>query len=89
MVSTYIGGRKDGRKDREAKTKSLCFFFEKAGDHMFVRFNEIPSMPLEYIKETQTYGDNMKTVYPPQTQFAGEGGGGNSIMNFVFFSTIW
>ena len=76
MVPTYIVGRKDGPKNGEAKTKSLRFFFEKAGDHMFARFNEIPSMALEYIKETKTYGDNMKTVYPPQTQFAGEGEAG-------------
>ena len=52
---------------------------------MFARFNEILSMALEYIKETKTYGDNMKAVNPPQTQFAGEGRGGDSIMNFVFF----
>ena len=48
---------------------------------MFARFDENPAMTLQDIKETkryrrthrQTHGrtDNMKTVYPPQTKFAG------------------
>ena len=49
--------------------------------NMFARFDENPAMTLEDIKETKRYGrtdrqthartDNMKTVYPPQTKFAG------------------
>ena len=45
--------------------------------NMFARFNENPAMTLQDIKETKRYGrthtrtDNMKTVYPPQTKFAG------------------
>ena len=51
---------------------------------VFAKFDEIPSMTLQDIKETKRYGhtfvrlartdgqtDNVKTVYPPQTQFAG------------------
>ena len=48
---------------------------------MFARFDENPAMTLKNIKETKRYGrthgrthaqtDNMKTVYPPQTKFAG------------------
>ena len=49
---------------------------------MFARFDENPAMTLQDIKETnvtdgQTDGrkhtrtDNVKTVYPPQTKFAG------------------
>ena len=48
---------------------------------MFARFDEIPAMTLQDIKETKRYGrthartdghsDNVKTVYPPQTKFAG------------------
>ena len=40
---------------------------------MFVRFGENPAMTLKDIKETKRYGrtDNVKTVYPPQTKFAG------------------
>ena len=40
---------------------------------MFAKFDEIPAMTLEDIKETKCYGltDNVKTVYPPQTKFAG------------------
>ena len=42
--------------------------------NVFAKFDEIPSMILEVIKETKRYGcyghtvgrsDNMKTVYPP------------------------
>ena len=49
--------------------------------NMFARFDENPAMTLEDIKETKRYGrtdartdartDNMKTVYSPQTKFAG------------------
>ena len=42
--------------------------------NMFARFDENPAMPLQDIKETlQTDArmDNVKTVYPPQTKFAG------------------
>ena len=48
---------------------------------MFARFNENQAMSLQDIKETKRYGrthartdgrtDNMKTVYPLQTKFAG------------------
>ena len=52
---------------------------------MFARFDENPAMTLRVIKETKRYGrtdartdgrtggrtDNMKTVYPLQTKFAG------------------
>ena len=53
--------------------------------NMFARFNENPAMLLQDIKETKRYGrthghtdgrmdgrtDNVKTVYPLQTKFAG------------------
>ena len=41
--------------------------------NMFARFDENPAMTLRVIKETKRYGrtDNVKTVYPLQTQFAG------------------
>ena len=45
--------------------------------NMFARFNENPAMTLQDIKETKHYGrtdgrtDNVKTVYPLQTKFAG------------------
>ena len=48
---------------------------------MFARFDENPAMTLRDIKETKRYRwmdartdagtDNVKTVYPPQTKFAG------------------
>ena len=40
---------------------------------MFARFDENPVMTLQDIKETKRYRrtDNVKTVYPPQTKFAG------------------
>ena len=44
---------------------------------MFARFDENPAMTLRVIKETKHYGsthgrtDNVKTVYPPETKFAG------------------
>ena len=45
--------------------------------NMFARFDENPALTLQDIKETKCYGcmdgwtDNLKTVYPPQTKFAG------------------
>ena len=53
--------------------------------NMFARFDENPPMTLRVIKETKRYGrtegrthgrtdartDNVKTVYPLQTKFAG------------------
>ena len=45
---------------------------------MFARFEENPAMNLQDIKETKHYRrthaltDNMKTVYQPQTKFAGD-----------------
>ena len=46
--------------------------------NMFARFDENPAMSLQDIKEIKRYGrtDNVKTVYPSQTKFAGGGGGG-------------
>ena len=53
--------------------------------NMFARFDKNPAMTLQDIKETKCYGwtharthgrlDNVKKVYPPQTKFAGGGGG--------------
>ena len=46
--------------------------------NMFARFAENPAMTLQDIKETKRFGrthrhtDNMKTVYTPQTKFAGD-----------------
>ena len=53
--------------------------------NMFARFDENPAMTFQDIKITKRYGrtdgrteghthartDNVKTVYPPQTKFAG------------------
>ena len=45
--------------------------------NMFARFDENPAMTLRVIKETKRYGrtdartDNVKTVNPLQTKFAG------------------
>ena len=46
--------------------------------NMFARFDENPAMTLRVIKVTKRYGrtdarrtDNVKTVYPLQTKFAG------------------
>ena len=45
--------------------------------NMFARFDENPAMTFQDIKETKRYGrmhartDNVKTVYTPQTKFAG------------------
>ena len=51
--------------------------------NMFARFDENPAITVQDIKETKRYGrtdartdgrtDNVKTVYPPQTKFAGGG----------------
>ena len=44
---------------------------------MFASFDENPALTLQDIKEAKRYGqtdactDNVKTVYPPQTKFAG------------------
>ena len=44
--------------------------------NMFARFDENPAMTLQDIKETKRYRrtgarTDVKTVYPPQTKFAG------------------
>ena len=41
--------------------------------NMFERFDEIPTMPLQGIQETNIYGptDNMKTVYPHKHSLRG------------------
>ena len=59
---------------------------------MFARFDENPAMTLQVIKETKRYGrtdgqtdartDNVKTVYPLQTKFAG----GINMFSFTFFA---
>ena len=52
---------------------SICLAYM----NMFARFDENPAMNLQGIKETKLYGrthgrtDNVKTVYPLQTKFAG------------------
>ena len=60
---------------------SICLAYM----NMFARFDENSAMSLQDIKETKRYGrthartdarthartDNVKTVYPPQTKFAG------------------
>ena len=52
---------------------SLCLAYI----NMFARCDENPAMTLQDIKKTKRYGrthtrtDNVKTVYPPQTKFAG------------------
>ena len=65
--------------------------------NMFARFDENPAMTLENIKETKRYErtdtrthartdartDNVKTVYPPQTKFAG------GIINTFTFYRGW
>ena len=43
---------------------------------MFAKFDEIPAMTLQDIKETKRYRRTHGTVYPPQTKFGGGGGGG-------------
>ena len=50
--------------------------------NMFARFDENPALTLRVIKKTKRYGqtdaqtDNVKTVFPLQTKFAGGGRGG-------------
>ena len=45
--------------------------------NMFAKFDGIPALTLQDIKERKRYGRthahmaNVKTVYPPQTKFAG------------------
>ena len=73
--------------------------------NMFARFDENPAMTLRVIKETKRYGrtdrrtDNVKTVYPLQTKFAGQrensiplqtkfAGGIMSFSIFIFIYTI-
>ena len=52
---------------------SICLAYM----NMFARFDENPAMTLRVIKETKRYRrtdgrtDNVKTVYPLQTKFAG------------------
>ena len=59
---------------------------------MFARFDENPAMTLRVIKETKRYGrtngrtDNVKTVYPLQTKFAG---GIKKILPVTPKSTQW
>ena len=64
---------------------------------MFARFDENPAMTLRVIKETKRYGrtqgrtdarmhgrtDNVKTVYPLQTKFAG---GITRVVNLVWYT---
>ena len=63
--------------------------------NMFARFDENPAMTLQVIKETWRYGrtdartdgrtDNVKTVYPLQTKFAG----GIKKVSFSLISSDW
>ena len=56
---------------------SICLTYM----NMFARFDKNPAITLQDIKGTKCYGqthrrtdgrtDNVKTVYPPQTKFAG------------------
>ena len=67
---------------------SICLAYM----NMFAKFDENPTMTLKDIKETKRYGrthtrthgwtDNVKTVYPPQTKFAGGIITQNDITNF-------
>ena len=66
---------------------SICLAYM----NMFARFDENPAMTLQDIMETKRYGrtdarthartDNVKTVYPPQTKFAG---GIKNLLNIKF-----
>ena len=53
--------------------ESICLAYM----NIFARFDENPAMTLQDIKKTKSHGrthgptDNVKTVYPPQTKFAG------------------
>ena len=59
--------------------------------NMFARFNENPAKTLQDIKETKRYGrtdgrtDNVKTVYPLQTKFAGGINKKRSFWNWSLF----
>ena len=65
--------------------QSICLAYM----NMFARFDENPAMTLQDIKKNVTDGrthahtdtrtDNVKTVYPPQTKFAGGGGFNDTI----------
>ena len=58
--------------------------------NVFAKFDEIPSMILKVIKETERYGhtdgrsDNVKTVYPPTNTVCG---GYNNLKNTKKLST--
>ena len=63
--------------------------------NVFVKFDEIPSMTLQDIKETKCYGHtfvrsfvrtDVKTVYPPTNTVCGGGGGVGIIKQFCRFS---
>ena len=61
--------------------------------NMFARFDENPAMTLRVIKETKRYGrtdartDNVKTVYPLQTKFAG---GINTLTTIMcMYGEVW
>ena len=59
--------------------------------NMFARFDENPAMTLRVIKETKRYGrtdgrmDNVKTVYPLQTKFAGGIIKPNLLFSYILF----
>ena len=63
--------------------------------NIFARFDENPAMTLRVIKETKRYGwtdgrtdgrtDNVKTVYPLQTKFAG----GIKKKVFIIIMSLW
>ena len=59
--------------------------------NMFARFDENPALTLRVIKETKYYGrtDNMKTVYPPQTKFAGGIKNNCAVENQTHFTNIF
>ena len=60
--------------------------------NVFAKFDEIPSMVLQDIKETKRYGhtdgrsvgrsDNLKTVYPPTNKVCG---GYNDVNRYIVF----
>ena len=67
--------------------------------NVFAKFDEIPLMILEVIKETKRYGhtfiwsdvqtNNVKTVYPPANWRGGGGGGGGCYSaNKTFLQTL-
>ena len=62
--------------------------------NMFARFDENPAMTLRVIKETKRYGrthgrtDNVKTVYPLQTKFAG-GINSYTIKKSLIYNTLY